>query len=308
MDIKKAIRLLGPLMVDGILSVRNHSHERVVEMLHELQFVTRGITTTTNQTIIDIQILDAEPLYRLFAGEANKFLLASRISHERSTQEQLNNASWQTIENYYAAYYGIHYLLRLTGVSVTNLDSRGVNAIQRSIYGAFSVPTVPSGLYVLKFDDASKVLTLTKNNKKSGGSHQDAWQLWEELVEKMRVQTNTDPVEYASISIELTEHKQYLIKSTAKYNPPEIRGEINYQFRGGSWIFEKNASKSIGILQRSIAGGQSFHTPGLATPQSLIANNKMIIDLAKAVFIYAAGKYPKGICRALSNKYKTYIS
>ena len=37
MEIKKALRLIGPLLVEGVLSVRNHSHDRLVEMLHELQ-------------------------------------------------------------------------------------------------------------------------------------------------------------------------------------------------------------------------------------------------------------------------------
>lgn len=308
MEIKKAIRLLGPLMVEEVRSVRNHSHDRLVEMLHELHFVTRSIIKTADQVIINLQILDVEPLYRLLAGEANKFLLASRVSYERSTQDQLNNASWQAIENYYAAYYGVHYLLRLTGVSVTNLDARGTNSIERSNYGATPACSVPGGLYVIKFDHVSKVLTLTKNIKKSGGSHQDAWKLWVELIEKMSVQTNTDPAEYARISIDLAEHKQFLTKSAAKYNPPEIRGEINYQFRGGSWIFEKNSAKSIGILQRSIAGAQPFTPSGEATPEGLITNNKMIINLAKAVFIDTAEKYPKGVCRALSNKYKSYVS
>ncbi|MBE7567047.1 DNA/RNA non-specific endonuclease [Acidithiobacillus thiooxidans] len=277
MEIKKAIRLLGPLMVEGVLSVRNNSHVRLVEMLHQLDFITRSITKTADQIIIKLQILDVEPFYNLLAGEANKFLLASRISHERSTQEQLNNASWQTIENYYAAYYSIHYLLRVTGISVTNLDTRGTRSIERSSYGTPVAFPVPAGLYIIKFDSSTKELTLTKNLKKNGGSHQDAWQLWAGLIDKLRMQTNIDPIEYADLSIDLAEHKNFLIKSTLKYNPPEIRGEINYQFRGGTWIFEKNSGRSIGILQRAIAGTESSSSSVLATPKGLIANNKIII-------------------------------
>jgi hypothetical protein len=307
MEIKKVVRLLGPLLVEGVLSVRNHSHDRLVEMLHELQFITRSVTKTVDSVIIKLQILDVELLYRLLAGEASKFLLASRVSYERSTQNQPKNASWQAIENYYSAYYGVHYLLRLTGTSVTNIDTRGTSAIEQSSYDAPPSFPVPGGLYVIRYDSSSETLTLTKNLKKSGGSHQDAWQLWEELVEKLRAQTSSDPIEYAGISIDLAEHKRFLTRSTAKYSPPEIRGEINYQFKGGTWVFEKNAEKLIGILQRSFADTQPLTSSCASTPEGLILNNKIVINLAKAVFMHASDKYPKSVSRSLSNKYKAYV-
>ena len=308
MDLKRTIRLLSPLLVEGALAVRQNSNERLVEMLHELEFSTKSIKKSADKIDIELQILDVDLLYRLLAGEANKFLLASRVSHERSIQNQPSNASWQTIENYYAAYFGVHYLLRLTGVSVTNIDSRAVVAIDRSNYGPKPNFDIPGGLYVMAYEESSKTLTLTKNTKKSGGSHQDAWHLWEKLIDKLRHQTNTDPVEYAAISLDLAEHKRFLVRSTSKYNPPEIRGEINYQFRGGSWVFEKGASKSVGVLQRAlITEGAPSATLTAATPAGLISTNKFIIGLAKAVFLHASEKYPKGVCRSISNKYKTYV-
>ena len=308
MNIKRIIRLLNPLLVEGALAVRQNSNERLVEMLHELEFRTKSLKKSAEKIEIELQILDVDLLYRLLAGEANKFLLASRVSHERSTQNQPSNASWQAIENYYAAYFGVHYLLRLTGVSVTNIDSRGVAAIARSNYDLKQSFEIPGGLYFMNYDDSSKILTLTKNTKKSGGSHQDVWHFWGKLIDRLRHQTNTDPVEYAAVSIDLAEHKRFLVRSNSKYNPPEIRGEINYQFRGGAWVFEKGASKSVGVLQRSLLAGDVPGAPvTAATPAGLISTNKFIISLAKEVFLYASEKYPKGVCRSLSNKYKSYI-
>lgn len=309
MDIKRTIRLLAPLLIEGALAVRQNSNDRLVEVLHELEFSTKSIKQTLDGIEIELQILDVDLLYRLLVGEANKFLLASRVSHERSTQNQPSNASWQTIESYYAAYFGVHYLLRLTGVSITNLDSRGVASIERSNYGAKPNFTIPGGLYVMVYDEPSKILRLTKNTKRSGGSHQDAWRLWDDLIDRLRSRTNTDPVEYAALSIDLAEHKRFLVRSASKYNPPEIRGEINYQFRGGAWVFEKGASKSVGILQRSLsADGVPSMSVAAATPAGLISINKFIIILAKEVFLHASEKYPRGVCRSISNKYKFYIS
>lgn len=307
MDFKKLTRLLLPFVVDGILAARRNSHDRLIEKIDDLQFYTRRITRTDREIAIELQILDFDLLCQLLAGEANKFLLASRVSHDRSTQNQMNNASWQTVEHYYAAYYAAHYLIRLTGISLTNLDSRAVEAITRNP-GAVNQDPVPSGLYVLRYDVSTQILTLRKKLKKSpGGSHQDAWKLWEELVEKLRDRTNSDPAEYVLTSVELTEHKGFLLKSVGKYNPPEIRGEINYQFKGGAWIFEKNAATSIRRQQLAIAE-QSQPAVNFPSPEGLISNNKIIIGLAKAVFIHSSEKYPKGICRSLANKYASYIA
>ena len=194
----------------------------------------------------------------------------------------------------------------MTAMTENQLEQETLGWLADVGYGTPITP-VPTGLYVMRYDDSSKILTLTKNQKKSGGSHQEAWQLWDELVEKLRAQTNADATEYARISLDLAEHKRFLTRSTAKYNPPEIRGEINYQFKGGSWVFEKDSAKSIRTLQQSIVETHPLVTSRLATPEGLVANNRIIIGLAKALFMHACEKYPNSFCRSLSNKYKSYI-
>lgn len=308
MDFKKLTRLLIPLIVEGVLTVRRNSQHRLIEKLHELEFCTRKIEKTETGITIELQILDVDLLYQLLAGEANKFLLASRLSLDRSTQPQAKNASWQTIEHYYAAYYAAHYLIRLTGISLTNLDSNATKAVTRN-FCEFSQATVPNGLYLLSYDVPTQTLTLRKNLKKSsGGSHQDAWQLWVKLVEKLSAETSSDPVEYAATSVELSEHKKFLLKSSGKFNPPEIRGEINYQFKGGAWIFEENAEDSIRRQQQAIIDPQSQAAINLSSPEGLIFNNKIIIGLAKAVFTHSSHNYPRSICRSLANKYANYVA
>lgn len=309
MDFKKLLRLLIPIMVEGALAVRRDSQNRLIEMLHQLEFVTRDITSTSDYFSIELQILDVDLLYRLLVGEANKFLLASRISHDRSNQSQVNNASWQTVEHYYAAYYGVHYLLRLTGISITNLDSRSASAITRSSFWQKNPLPIPTGLYVMRYNNLTQILTLKKNVKKGpGGSHQEVWKLWEELVEKLKSRTDSDLVEYISTAVDLAAHKSFLTKSTAKYNPPDIRNEINYQFKGGSWVFEANSRRSIDRIQRSIADTHSEILTQTSTPEGLVSNNKIIIGLAKAVFLHAADKYPKSICRSLASKYSSFFT
>ena len=306
MEFKKLIRLFTPMIVDGVISIRRDAKARLVDKLHELEFITRSATQNVDSVVIELQILDVDLLNQLLAGEANRFLLASRLSEERATQNQVGNAAWQAVEHYYAAYYGVHYLLRLTGVSLTNLDEKASKAIEKSSIGAPLTFSLPTGLYVMRYDKGSCTLTLTKNTKrKSGGSHQDAWRLWAELIDKLRQKTNVDLVEYASTAVDLAMHKSFLIKSTAKYSPPEIRGEINYQFKGGAWIFESKATESIAKIHRLITSEKPPKQIDVANAEGLIASNRVIIDFAKGVFIQAAENYPKSICRSIANKYSS---
>lgn len=308
MELEKIIRLFTPMMVKGVTSIRRNSRVRLVERLDELQFITRSAAKTADAVIIQIQILDPDLLNQMLAGEANNFLLASRLSEARSIQSQFGNAAWQTVEHYYAAYYGVHYLLRLTGVTLTNLDERALKAIERSALGLSLATSIPAGLYVMRYDNESSILTFIKNTKRSsGGSHQDAWRLWGELIDKLSQKADSDLCEYAGTAVDLAEHKSFLVKSTAKYNPPEIRGEINYQFKGGTWAFESKAIQSIEKIQRLINSEKPPRQISLANAEGLIASNRLIIDFAKAVFLQAVESYPNSICGSIKNKYCSYF-
>jgi len=309
MEFNKLIRLFLPLAVEGVWAVKRYSMERLVEKLDHLEFSVRKFTATSKLLSIELQILDEALLYKLLAGEANKFLLASRLTYNRSTQNQEANASWQAVEHYYSAYYAVHYLLRVAGISVTNLDERGARIIEESSFGSLTRNSVPSGLYLMRYDKVSKILTLEKDLKKSGGgSHQQLWSLWEMLLEKLDAGTSQDLVEYASVSVALAVHKSFLVRSTAKYNPPDIRGEINYQFKGGSWRFEEGAGRVVGRLQRAISSMQYSASISSATPEGLISNSNFIIEFAKRVFLHSSDRYPKGIVHSLANQYSEYLA
>jgi hypothetical protein len=305
MSAQKLVRLILPLVIGGIVGARRRSGDRLVDKLDEITFVTRSIREVMGITQIELQVLDEEPLFNLLSGEACRFVLASLISHQRSLQVQNGNAAWQAVEHYYSAYYAIHYLLRTTGVAVTNLDDQAVANILKNQLGPPSATSLPGGLYTLHYDDSAKIATLTKRKKSTGGSHMVAWQLWTTLVDRLSTNTAADIAEYGRESIELAAHKRFIVKSQGRYSPPEIRAEINYRFKGGVWVFEKD--KSVSRIQASIAStanptiGQQFDT------DSLISNNKFIVGLAMALFKHSASVYPKAISKVIAHTYAEYF-
>lgn len=307
MSVEKFLRLLQPITLAGVGAVRRSSHDRLVERLSDLEFITRGIVvgSTPEKIAIELQILDDELLFQLLAGEAHRFLLAAILSHSRSKQVQVANVAWQAVEHYYSAYYAVHYLLRLSGRSLTSLDGAGVAAILRNNLLGAPLPNIPEGLYELSCDVPNMTVTLRKKQK-GGGSHQDAWAMWAEMLSEMQAVADQDPVEYASESMALTVHKKFLVRSTGKYRPPEIRGEINYQFRGKCWRFEKNAVKDIALLQKGITDS-SMLSQSKDDAATLLRNNHLIFSIATALFNSMAERYPRSIARSLRNQYKDLL-
>lgn len=234
--------------------------------------------------------------------------MASRVSYHRSMQCQDDNSSWQAIEQYYSAYFAIHYLIRVTGLSLTNFDDKAVRSVIRNNLSGSVFPAIPTGLYIMKYDYTSKEIVLTKDRKKSGGgSHKDAWQLWCQLTDAIKDKTEIDPREYAQELAGLLEHRAFLSRSVGMYSAPELRGKINYQFSGSTWVFENNANKEVRKHHFFLSNAASVSLGCTPTVENLIMNNFLIIELAKSVFKSSAEKYPRSINRSFLNKYSSYF-
>jgi len=307
MATEKFLRLIRPQIIAGVGRVKRMSHDRVVERLSDLEFITRSVTESEKpaKLEIELQIIDEELLYQLLAGEANRFLMAAILSKSRSLQAQPDNVAWQAVEHYYSAYYSVHYLMRMTGRSITSLDARAVRAINNNSFSSEANPTIPEGLYELAYNPISKTLTLVKQPK-GGGSHKDAWNIWVLLLNEMVKTSKTDITEYSSESLDLTAHKQFVIKSKGHYRPTEIRGAINYQFRGNCWQFEKESKNKIACLQREIAEGSTVINGDIDT-SAFLRNNSFIYSLAVLAFQSMASSYPGSIARSICNIYSDVL-
>jgi hypothetical protein len=302
---EKLIRLFMPLLADQVPRTRRRARSRLVDDLSAVGFVTRNVVVDDVSAAINLQVLDVEAACELLAGEAIRFLLASRISLARSKQAQAGNVAWQAIEHYYAAYYAVHFLLRLAGRSVSNLDNKVKDAVIRNdIAGCFKSIAIPVGVYKLAFKPGTDELALSKSLKKSaGGSHQDAWSMWFDLTSELEKACNNDVMEYSSTAIVLLQHKRFLQISTGKFRPPQVRAEINYQFKGCTWQFEQTPSARVRRIQDSIDRTTLFSIETGHTPEALITNNSLIIDFACELFKYLVERYERSVFRYFANKY-----
>lgn len=315
----KLVRIFSFLSRDLVAGARKKGVSKFADNLDDLNFIMTGFipssakvkATPTTPMIpavkqqIELYMIDDVKFAKLIAGEAHKFFLASMVSLERSRQFQQHNIAWQIVEHYYAAYYAIHYLMRVAGYSLTNIDDAAIKAMMRS--NVTSNMSVQSGLSTMLFSDDCVNISLTKNDK-GGGSHKEAWSIWVSILAQLIDQCKSDDMEYSSLELELKQHMSFIKINDQKFSPSEIRAEVNYQFKGQSWCFEDDTNGKIAIIQNSIAENSFSLSDTDDKLVKLINNNKLIINLARDFFKKANDDYSQGICRSLRNQFRSKIS
>lgn len=314
----KLLRIFSHFSRELVAGARKKSVTRFSENLDNLDFIVRGFAPATSKVsatevapaipaspqIIDIFMIDDVKFGKFIAGEAHKFFLAAMVSLDRSRQIQQHNLSWQVVEHYYAAYYAVHYLMRIFGFSLTNIDDKAIRKIKEG--SVVPMDGIRSGLSTMEFSIDCKELIITKNEK-GGGSHKDAWAIWVKIINQLINECKKDHVEYSSLEMELLAHKSFIAVNDQKFNPSEIRGEVNYQFKGNSWCFEDETNSRVSLVTKELTKDDYNLTSSDDKILKLINNNKFIINLAKLFFEYASTEYKNGICRSLHHQFKNKI-
>ncbi|AWQ17383.1 hypothetical protein C1N63_00315 [Pantoea ananatis] len=304
-NIVKVERLLKGINCPLVLGAKRIAHGRAIEKIGDLNFTLTNVSPSPNQKLT-LNMLDSNEFAWFMAGEANRFFLASMISLNRSQQNESENISWQIVEHYYAAYYAVHYLIRVVGLSITNIDKPTMQVILRSNFTGSTFQNLESGLNLMRYDSSCQTITLEKKDKK-GGSHIDAWAAWVSVIESLLQQANTDIEEYAESSVSLSEHLVFIKRSNDTFSPTVIRNEINYQFSNNAWCFDGLTLQKINRIRRAIANNSMILKDRGDMLENLVCNNNFIISLAKKVFTSGTESHKNSVGRVLLHKFKRKI-
>ncbi len=128
----------------------------------------------------------------LFAFEASRFASAALESYSTilgkwSGPEDRDGLAWRLIGLYYSAYYSAHAILRLSGISVTQIESWAT--IEKEFQTLYrSVPLTTLGLqrgyHVVKLDTSGTSMSISKAKVDSThGSHTILWSEFKELAD-----------------------------------------------------------------------------------------------------------------------------
>ncbi len=160
------------------------------------------------------------------------------LKHINDIAELPKSKSWQLIKLYYASFYSAHSLLRLFGISLTQLDENNLIKL-RKISKLFDNenPNIEKGFYIIKINGS--VISFKKFDKKEGGSHEVLWKTFLELIKKLSVHVLSlgNSLEYKAVYDkldQLSENLTYMNSGNGNWLS-KIRNEINYKNSSGVW-------------------------------------------------------------------------
>lgn len=139
------------------------------------------------------QTLQSLTLLRpLFAFEAERFASAALESFATaqtrwSDPEDRDGLAWKLVSLYYSAYYSGHAILRLSGVTVTQIDNwNRLETEFNTLYASIHLPALglQNGYHILRLDGSGTAVSVAKARMDSThGSHTALWSEFKRLAD-----------------------------------------------------------------------------------------------------------------------------
>ena len=233
---------IRPYWLSGINDISGLQTEGLREWFASGQFFIDGATA---EGAFVAAAVDRDALSKRFAGDINRFAVASfESSHHVVRNGTFPKATaWLLISAYYSAFFAAHALLRVLGVSCSQLDKRRVDVVNETAdaQGFLGVP-VKRGSFGCIFDYSSGRLSCERLGSTGGGAHELLWSLFNTEIEQLRFKILVSPTQTAEQNRlafgKLSDIKAVLTRDGLSNGSwlSHVRNRINYSHELDSWF------------------------------------------------------------------------
>ncbi len=190
-----------------------------------------------------VRASDKEYLKSALANDCNRMAAAAieSISGVQLDKSLNKSGAWGVIRSYYAAFFSIHSIMRMFGISCSQLEKVHVDKIYESanaVGKTGNVTRLESGFYSIKVDDSYSCVSFHKYKN----PHKDTWgeflSLIETLISNSAKVTAISKYKIEAIDILMTVKKGVTRSRCGDKGNwlSEMRNSINYQHSHGVWF------------------------------------------------------------------------
>jgi len=192
-----------------------------------------------------LHVTDGRLLLSAIAYDCTRMAIASFESIESVKKHPSfpKSSAWGLLQSYYAAFFAAHAILRMLGISCSQIGYQETNAVLKiaSLYGNAGNLSVPSRFYACRYEGERKSISCNRINVGAGGVHESFWSVF---CERMRSLSDEILISSSrSIESQLVYVKLTVLCSNLSYAQCTngswlsfIRNEVNYRHRFGCWF------------------------------------------------------------------------
>ena len=190
-----------------------------------------------------IRASDKDYLKSALANDCNRMAAATieSISGIQLDNNLNKSGAWGVIRAYYAAFFAIHSIMRMFGISCSQLEQAHVDKIFESanaVGKTGNVTRLEKGFYAIKVDSSFSSVTFHKHKD----SHKDTWGEFLKLIEKL-ISDSANATAISKYRIEATDILMAVKHGVTRSRCGDkgnwlsvIRNSVNYQHSHGLWF------------------------------------------------------------------------
>ena len=150
------------------------------------------------------------------------------------------STAWMLIKGYYAAFFAVHSLLRISGLACTRIGPETAASINREI--ALLLPGSPSvlgGLYLLSLHNNGVEINCQRLDSGKSGSHESLWSLLPTFLDNIESKVlihGTAPEEDGRMVSAINDFKTLITKKGGPIWFTQVRNRVNYSHEYGVWF------------------------------------------------------------------------
>lgn len=206
------------------------------------------ISSEIQSTKFSLDVFNHENLLLPYAYDINRMAASSfeSISGILPDANLPKSVGWLMIRSYYSAYFSMHAILRLFGISCSQFDTNESNAITdvAKLFSLQNEITVSCGYYKCEYSPSTKTIHCLKLKN----THQDVWKIFYDFLDDMATKVskseflNKDKDLVVDYLLALRNGLSCRNKLTGGSWLSRVRNEVNYSHSMGAWYPYKNSS------------------------------------------------------------------
>ena len=235
---------IRPFWMPGLNEVVGNQNYSLAEWLLKQKYYIYS-PISQNQFVLDLPSRDyVNNMLKAFAYDCNRMASAAfetMYSIERNTKMPKSTA-WIIIKSYYAAFFAGHTIIRILGISCSQLNSHPASKVGEiaRLYGSDNGLSISSSYYSCSYNEITQQLAFD-NIKSRGGVHESFWKVFHDCIQDLGKQMLNSPVilsESQGVFSKLDELCQIL--SYKGHNGGNwlsaIRNRVNYRHEFNTWF------------------------------------------------------------------------